>query len=263
MSTRAWVIWIVVLVLLIGGGFGAYWYFTNIRVSADVASSTTTSTTSNTVMTVKTGWNFVSFPYNSVTTVTELQAKLSTSVDLQALYRWNGSTWSDVIAEGLLKPGTGYLAYFSQGTSVDLGDTAQTSYSKAEVPLVANQWQLVGKPLMQNIVYKSSGSSSTEFVPYSDFSVMMADGTTMTVLDAIAKGYISAPLFMENDQPSYSYLKLYDLSSNSVPDFSAFWVLPKSSDVESILFTSDGTSSGTTVSRDNLETGDALTAPSS
>jgi len=261
MSTRAWVIWVVVIVAIIGGGFFAYWYFA-VRgaVSADVSTDTTnlatTATPANTTITIKEGWNFVSFPYNSVTSVQALQTKLATRTELKGMYRWSGSTWSDVIAENVLKPGTGYLAYFSKAATVDLGTTKETAYKKAEVPL-AKGWQLVGKPIDNTVTFKATGSTSSSFLPHSDFSIKLTDGTTGSMLEAISKGYISAPLFMQNNQSSYSYLKLYDLSGNSVPDFSAFWVMPKSNNVESIIFSTGGSATGTTVSRSSLETGDA------
>jgi len=262
MSTRAWIIWVIVIVAVIGGGFVAYWYFA-VRgsVSADVStgasSLTTTATPANTTITIKEGWNFVSFPYNSVESVQALQAKLSAKTELKGMYRWSGSVWSDVIAENVLKPGTGYLAYFSKAATVDLGTTKETDYKKAEVPLVANRWQLVGKPIDKTVNLKATGSTSSSFLPHSDFSIKLTDGTTGTMLEAISKGYISAPLFMQNSQPSYSYLKLYDLSGNAIPDFSAFWIMPKSSNVESIIFSTGGSATGTTVSRSALETGDA------
>lgn len=260
MTTRSWVIWIIVLVLVIGAGFGGYWYFfTRGKVSADVE---TGSAQVNTVLTVKQGWNFVSFPYNTPTTISDLKSKFGATLELTALFRWSGSTWTDVIEEGLVKPGTGYLAYFSTAGTADLGNTGEAGYKKVEVPVVAEQWQLVGKPILNAIQFRSSSSSATDYVPYTGLSVKMKDGTTKNMLEAIAEGYAATSLFLENTNPSYSYLKLYDLSGNLVPDFSAFWFMPKSADVESIAFDSQGEAVDTTITRDSLESGNDLTVPS-
>lgn len=256
MTTKSWVIWIIVLVLVIGAGFGGYWYFfMRGKVSASEEADTTAAV--NTTMTVQEGWNFVSFPYNTVTTVSAFLTAIGESSTAKVpIYRWSGSTWVNAEDDGVLKPGTGYLAYFSTGGTIDLGNNGENTYTEAKVPVVANQWQLVGKPILQTVRFRSSSSTSTDMVPYSGLSVEFTDGTTKTMLDAIAEGLVAAPLFMENSNPSYSYLKLYDLSGSTLPDFSAFWFLPKSDNITNIVFSGSGTAGDKSISRDTLESSD-------
>jgi len=253
MATKSWVIWIIVIVAVIGAGFGGWWWYSHSRVGADEP----TSTTSNTQLTVKQGWNFIAFPYNVPSTIANLEIKFGTTIKLEAMYRWSGSTWIDAMGEASVKPGTGYLAYFSQGGTVDLGNTQEVDYKKVEVPLAANEWQLVGKPLLGTVQFRSSSSSSTSYLPYTGLAVKLTDGTTVSTLDAIAKGYIKTPLFLENSNPSYSYVKLYDLSGNSFPDFNGAWVKPLSANVESLVFDTQGQAGSASISRETLETADS------
>lgn len=262
MTTKSWIIWIVAIALIAGGGFGLYWYLTQAQVGADVETASTSSTvttgtgssmaTGNTEMTIKKGWSFVSFPYNTVTTVSALETKLGT-IEMDALYSYTGSSWTNALDDGVIKPGAGYIAYFDSAGTIDLGDTGTTNYSKDEYSVTAGQWNLVGVPLLAKIQFRGSGSSATSYVPNSGLSLKMADGSTVTMLDAIAKGYVETPLFMENSDPSYSYVYIYDLVGNFVPSFSAFWLKPISTDVEAVMFNASGTDSKSSISKESLE----------
>ena len=258
MTTRGWVIWIIVLLVVIGGGFTGYWYFfMRGKVSADVA---TTSASYSTQMTVKQGWSFAAFPYNTVSTVSELESKLGSSTTLKALYRWSGQAWVNAMKEDSLQPGIGYLAYFSQAATIEMGNTKETDYKKAAVVAEA-EWRLVGNPGLWKTQFRTSGSSSSESIPYTGFAVELSDGTSMSVLEAIAKGYVATSLFLENNNPTYSYLKLYDLSGSYVPNFTGFWFKAKSEKVEKLVFSSTGQAVDATYTNADLEAGNELSAP--
>jgi len=259
MSTRGWVIWIIVLLVVIGAGFSGYWYFfMRGKVSADTATSSNANY--STQMATKQGWSFVAFPYNTVTTVSDLESKLGTSTTLKALYRWSGQAWVDSMKEDSLQPGIGYLAYFSEAATVDLGNTKDTDYKKASI-VAETEWRLVGNPGLWKTQFRSSGSSSSEYIPYTGFSVEMTDGTSMSVLEAIAKGYVATSLFLENNNPSYAYLKLYDLTGSYVPNFSGFWFKTKSDTVAKLTFSSTGEAVDTTYTTTDLQAGSDLSAP--
>jgi len=257
MTAKSWVIWIIVLVLVIGAGFGGYWYFfMRGKVSADVDASASTSET--TKMSVKAGWNFVSFP-GSITTITDIKTKLGTTSTLKALYRYSGGAWVDVLNEGTVRSGVGYLAYFTESADIDLGASVTGSSTNAEVELTSG-WNLVGNPLPYNVQFRSSSSTSTNYIPYTAFSIKLTDGTTGSVLEALSKGYLETPLFLENANPSYSYVNFYDLSGNFVPAFSAFWVKPNSTTVSNLVFSTTGQAVDETITRDSLEGGTATSS---
>lgn len=258
MTTRSWVTWIIVLLLVIGSGFGAYWYFfVRGKVSADVVGS---GASYNTQMTIKQGWSFVAFPYNTVKTVSDFESKLGSSTTLKALYSWSGQAWVDAMKADTLQPGIGYLAYFSTAATVEMGNNKETDYKKVGI-VAETEWRLVGNPGLWKTQFKSSGSSSSEYIPYTGFTVELTDGTSMSVLDAIAKGYVSTSLFLENEHPTYSYLKLYDLSGSYVPNFAGFWFKSKSDKVEKLTFSSTGQAVDVTYTREDLEAGSDLSAP--
>lgn len=257
MSTRAWVIWIIVIVVLLGGGFGVYWYLHRASVSASEEGTniSATSSQSNTVMSVKEGWNFVGFPYNTVTTVSDLLTKIGASDTLKAIYRWSGQEWVDVAQENVLKPGTGYLTYFNSAGQIDLGDTGATSYPQVVVPVETDKWQMVAVPILDAIAWRGTGTSTTEFLPHSGFSIKLTDGGTLSMLEAIQQGLVATPLFLDNQHPNYSYTYLYDLTLENLPAFSAFWFLPKSSTVEGVIFSTQGGAGTAKISKTDLEKG--------
>ncbi len=258
MTTRGWIIWIIVLLLVIGGGFTGYWFFfMRGKVSADVATS---NATYNTQMTIKQGWSFVSFPYNTVSTVADFESKLGSSTTLKALYRWSGQAWVNALKEDAVQPGIGYLAYFSQAATIDMGNNNQTDYKKASI-VAETEWRLVGNPGLWKTQFKTSGSSSTEFIPYTGFTVELNDGTSLSMLEAIAKGYVATSLFLENNNPTYSYLKLYDLSGSYVPNFTGFWFKSKDDNVERLTFSAAGQAVDLTYTAADLDAGNNLTAP--
>jgi len=273
MSRRAWIIWIVVAVLVVAGSAGGYWYVNRNRASADInpastdattsdlTASTATTTPSSSELTVSKGWNFVAFPYDTVTTLAALQTKAGT-IEVQKIYRYTGSQWTEVTAADVLKPGTGYLVHCSAAGTIDLGSTGAKDYQSVQVPLTYGEWQLVGTPILYATKWQDSVGSADTFKPDTGFSVRLKDNSVKSVLRAVAEGYISTPLFLSNENSQYSYKWLYDLGTTTLPYNSAFWVKSKSDDVTGLIFTTKGKASTTSVTKAQLEAGDELSAPS-
>jgi len=234
-----------------------YWYLHRASVSASEEGTniSATSSQSNSTMSVKEGWNFVGFPYNTPNTVSGLLEKIGSTLTMRAIYRWSGQTWIDVAKENVLKPGTGYLAYFDSAGTFDLGDTAAASYPQVVVPVEANRWQMVAVPILDAIAWRGAGASTTEFLPHSGFSVKLTDGGTLSMLEAIQQGLVATPLFLDNQHPNYSYTFLYDLPTENLPSFSAFWFMPKSSTVEGVIFSTQGGAGAAKISKTDLEKG--------
>lgn len=278
MSSRAWVVWLILVLLIVGGGIGGYfWLQRKSQASADVnVSSTDESTTSTTdsastsvatlavhsKLEVKQGWNFIALPYNTVTTITDLNTKAGTATEVKKVYRYSGQAWVEVGQEGgTLKPGTGYLVYFSQAASIELGNTGASSAKAAEVPLTANYWQLVGIPLMYDIKWQESTGTGNTFTPNAGFSVKLKDGTLKSVLVAIKEGYISTPLYLKNELPNYTYARLWEVPQTTLYYNQAFWIKSKSDQVEGLVFVVSGKAVSATVTQAELEAGEDLTTP--
>lgn len=261
MTTRSWVLVGAIVFTVVAGGVGYFYWQQSREVSADIDTSTgndvtgtsDTTETYSTTLTLEAGWNFVSFPYNTVTSVTDLKEYAAGKTTISALYRYSGAQWVNVLEEGTLKPGTGYLIEVDKAATLDLGDTREKSYQIVEVPLVASTWQLVGMPLLGEFNFRTSTTSQTTFTPSSQVSIRYSDGTRKSILEALAAGDIATPLLLSNNNPNYSYINLYDWEGKSLPSHGAMWIYPNSEEVSGIVFDREGTTVDTTISRTELE----------
>jgi hypothetical protein len=264
---------LVLAILIVGGGIGGYFWLQKRNASADVATNTdateaTTNVTSvaaatNTKLEVKQGWNFVAFPYNTIATVADLKTKATVvTTEPQKIYRYSGQAWIDVETEGgTFKPGTGYLIYFSQTATIELGNTGAKADVPVGVPLTADTWQLVGIPTIYAIKWQETTGSTTSFTPNTGLSVELTDGAIKNLLEAIKEGYVSAPLYLKNELPNYAYTRLWEVPQTTLYPNLAFWIQSKSSKVKNLIFTTQGKASTTPVTTTEIDTGEKLTAP--
>ena len=261
MTTRSWVLVGAIVFTVVAGGVGYFYWQQSRKVSADIDTSTGNDVTGTSDLTavystkldLKAGWNFVSFPYNTVATVTDLEARAAGTVTISAIYRYSGAQWVNVKDEGTLKPGTGYLLEVDKAASLDLGDSKEKSYQVVEVPLVANTWQLVGMPLLGEFNFRTDTASQTTFTPSNQISIRYTDGTKKSLLEAIAAEDVATPLLLSNNNPNYSYTKLYDWEGKTLPSHGAIWLIPLKDTVSGIVFDREGIAVDASISRTQLE----------